>query len=41
MIACIYPSFIVRTKLNTPSAIANLRDLAEIRNSSVLAHGYH
>lgn len=33
--------FIVKTNLNTPSAVANLRDLAEIRNSSVLAHGYH
>jgi CRISPR-associated protein (TIGR02710 family) len=32
--------FMVKAKLNTPGAIANLRDLAEIRNSSVLAHGY-
>jgi CRISPR-associated protein (TIGR02710 family) len=32
--------FMLKAKLNTPGAIANLRDLAEIRNSSVLAHGY-
>ncbi|MFE9658037.1 TIGR02710 family CRISPR-associated CARF protein [Micromonospora sp. NPDC006431] len=32
--------FAAKAKLNTPSAIANLRDLAEIRNNSVLAHGY-
>lgn len=33
--------FMVRAKLRTPRAIANLRELAEIRNGSVLAHGYH
>ena len=32
--------FMVRSQQNSPEAISNLRNLAEIRNSSVLAHGY-
>ncbi|WP_431912757.1 TIGR02710 family CRISPR-associated CARF protein [Micromonospora carbonacea] len=32
--------FAARAGLNTPAAIANLRELAEIRNNSILAHGY-
>jgi CRISPR-associated protein (Cas_Cas02710) len=32
--------YMLKAKLNSPGAIANLRDLAEIRNNSVLAHGY-
>jgi hypothetical protein len=40
LLSCLDDPLVVDTRQNTPDALRSLRSLAEVRNRSVLAHGY-